>query len=152
LSMSSPNRPIEILLVEDNPGDVVLIQEMLGDTETRYNLKVAYDGDAAIQQLYADGHARKPTPDIILLDLKLPQMSGHQVLATVKGDPELWRIPVIVLTSSSSDEDIAKAYDYHANCYITKPVGLESYYKVMRSIEEFWFNVVTLPTEVSHNK
>jgi chemotaxis family two-component system response regulator Rcp1 len=152
LSMSSPNRPIEILLVEDNPGDVVLIQEMLGDTETRHNLKVAYNGDEAIRQLYADGHARKPTPDIILLDLKLPQMSGHQVLATVKGDPELWRIPVIVLTSSSSDEDIAKAYDYHANCYITKPVGLENYYRVMRSIEEFWFKVVTLPTEVNQNK
>lgn len=150
--MNQPNRPMEILLVEDNPGDVRLIQEMLSDTELKHNLRVASDGGEAMQQLYVDGLARKPIPDIILLDLNLPQLSGHEVLAAVKGDPELWRIPVIVLTSSTSEEDIVKAYDNHANCYIAKPVGLESYYKVMKSIEEFWFKVATLPTELGVNR
>lgn len=150
--MNHPNRPMEILLVEDNPGDVRLIQEMLSDTELKHNLRVASDGGEAMQQLYVDGLARKPIPDIILLDLNLPQLSGHEVLAAVKGDPELWRIPVIVLTSSTSEEDIVKAYDNHANCYIAKPVGLESYYKVMKSIEEFWFKVATLPTELGVNR
>jgi two-component system, chemotaxis family, response regulator Rcp1 len=138
-------RPIEILLVEDNPGDVRLIQEILKETEIKHNLKIAYDGKEAMQALYEGNHARRPMPDLILLDLKLPGVSGHQVLATVKEDPELLRIPVIVLTSSTSEEDVARAYNRHANCYISKPVGLDQYFKVVRSIEEFWLNIVTLP-------
>jgi two-component system, chemotaxis family, response regulator Rcp1 len=141
------DRPIEILLVEDNPGDVRLIHEILKDTKIRHNLKVAYDGKEAMEALYEGGHAQRMMPDLILLDLKLPGISGHQVLATVKGDPDLLRIPVIVLTSSTSEEDIARAYAHHANCYITKPVGLDQYYRAVRCIEEFWLNIVTLPTE-----
>ncbi len=143
--MNSPSRAVEILLVEDNPGDVRLIQEILKDAEIEYMLRVAKDGKEAMDLLYEDGHARQPVPDLVLLDLKLPRVSGHQLLATIKEDPELWRIPVIVLTSSANEEDLAQAYDHHANCYITKPVGLEKYYEVIRSIEEFWLRVVTLP-------
>jgi two-component system, chemotaxis family, response regulator Rcp1 len=141
------DRPIEILLVEDNLGDVRLIQEILKETEIKHNLKIAYDGKEAMQALYDGNYARRPMPDLILLDLKLPGISGHQVLATVKEDPELLSIPVIVLTSSTSEEDVARAYNRHANCYITKPVGLDQYFKVVRSIEEFWLNIVTLPME-----
>ena len=139
-------RPIEILLVEDNPGDVRLIKELLKGSKFKYNVRVAGDGDEAIQALYEGGWPRLPMPDLILLDLKLPRVSGHKVLAIIKKDAILSRVPVIVLTSSSSEEDIAIAYGLHANCYITKPMSLEQYNDFIRTLEDFWLRVATLPS------
>ena len=141
------DRPIDLLLVEDNPGDVRLIQELLKGSKFRYNVRVAGDGEEALQELYENGLPRLPLPDLILLDLKLPRVSGQKVLARIKGDAMLSRIPVIVLTSSSSEEDIATAYGLHANCYITKPMSLEHYNDFLRSMEDFWLRVVTLPSQ-----
>jgi len=148
--MSEPinGRPVEILLVEDNPGDVRLTQEALKEAKVRNNLYVARDGEDALAFLNREGgHAQAPRPDLILLDLNLPKKSGREVLAEIKSCPELMRIPVVVLTTSRAEEDILKAYDLNVNCYITKPVDLEQFIHVVKSIEDFWLTIVKLPSE-----
>ena len=140
-------RPIEILLVEDNPADVRLTVEVLKDGRILNNLEVVSDGVEALERLGCTGkYGGKLCPDLVLLDLNLPRMDGREVLARMRQDEALARIPVIVLTTSSSEVDVLEAYDLHANCYITKPVELEDFVGVVRSIEEFWLTVVRLPT------
>ncbi len=139
-------KAIEIILVEDNPGDVFLTQAALEDAKINNNLHVAVDGKEAIAFLYQQGeYGDAPRPDVILLDLNLPKKSGREVLAEIKNDDNLRRIPVVILTSSSSDQDILRSYNLHANCYITKPIDLEQFAHVVKSIENFWFKIVTLP-------
>jgi CheY-like chemotaxis protein len=139
-------RTAEILLVEDDPGDILLTREMLKDAGVVSDLAVVENGIDAIAYLRRTGrYAQAVRPDIILLDLNLPKKDGREVLAEIKQDPDLRLIPVIVLTTSRSAEDITRCYDLHANCYITKPLGLEQFGRVVRSIGEFWFSVVTLP-------
>jgi len=142
-------RLIEILLVEDNPGDVRLTREAMSEAKVRNSLSVAGDGVEALAFLRREGlHANAPRPDIVLLDLNLPRKDGRQVLAEVKADPELRRLPVVILTTSKAEEDILKTYDLHANCFITKPVDFDQFVKVVRSIEHFWLSIVTLPPPV----
>ena len=144
--METIYEPIEILLVEDNLGDVRLTQEVLNDGKVRNNMSVVKDGMDAVSFLQQTGeYADAPRPDIILLDLNLPKKDGREVLAEIKADPDLKNIPVVVLTTSSAEQDIFKAYDLHANCYITKPVDLDQFIKVIRSIEDFWLTIVKLP-------
>jgi CheY-like chemotaxis protein len=144
----STGRPVEILLVEDNPGDVRLTQEALREGKVRNHLAVASDGVEAIAYLRKEGeHAGAVRPDLILLDLNLPRKDGREVLAEIKGDPTLRHIPVVVLTSSQAEEDIARAYHLHANCYVTKPVDLDQFIRVVESIEDFWFTIVKLPPD-----
>ena len=139
-------KPIEILLVEDNPGDVRLTREALKEGKVLNNLQVARDGVDALAFLrQEDPHKDAIRPDIILLDLNLPRMDGRELLAEIKSDPGLRRIPVVILTTSKSEEDILKTYDLHANCYITKPVDLEQFIEVVQSVEDFWFTIVKLP-------
>jgi chemotaxis family two-component system response regulator Rcp1 len=138
--------PVEILLVEDNPGDVRLTIEALKDAKVRNNLHVAKDGVEAMAFLRQEGeYADVPRPDVILLDLNLPKKDGREVLAEIKADPDLKRIPVVVLTVSQAEEDILKTYNLHANCYITKPVDLDQFLTVVKSIEDFWLTIVRLP-------
>ena len=140
--------PIEVLLVEDSPGDVRLTQEAFKDAKVHINLHVASDGAKAIIFLRREGeHSNAPRPDLILLDLNLPKKDGREVLAKIKGDPGLKSIPVVILTTSSSEADILRSYQLHANCYITKPVGLEGFLTVVKSIDNFWLSVVKLPRE-----
>ena len=137
---------VEILLVEDNPGDVRLTQEVLKDGKVRNNMSVVMDGVDAISFLQQTGeYAGAPRPDIILLDLNLPKKDGREVLAEIKADPDLKNIPIVVLTTSSAEQDIFRSYDLHANCYITKPVDLDQFIRVIRSIEDFWLTIVKLP-------
>ena len=148
MSSQTISRPIDVLLVEDNPGDVRLTREALKEGKIRNNLHVARDGVEALAFLRREGeHADAPRPDVILLDLNLPRKDGREVLTEVKGDPALRQIPVVILTSSQAEEDICRAYDLHANCYISKPVDLDQFIRVVKSIEEFWFTVVKLPPE-----
>ena len=141
-------RPVEILLVEDSPGDVRLTQEALKDAKVRNNMYVATDGEEALAFLHREGkHADVPRPDLILLDLNLPKKNGREVLSEIKSNCELMRIPVVVLTTSVAEEDILRAYDLNANCYITKPVDLDQFIRVVKSIEDFWLTIVKLPTE-----
>lgn len=140
------NRPVEILLVEDNPGDVRLTAEAFKEGKIFNNLSVVPDGQAAMDFLNRrDEYHDAPRPDVILLDLNLPKKSGREVLAELKDDPQLRRIPVVVLTTSTAEEDIFKSYDLHANCYITKPVDFEQFMAVIQSIEGFWLAMVKLP-------
>jgi CheY-like chemotaxis protein len=140
-------RPIEVLLVEDNPGDVRLTREALKEGKVHNNLHVAPDGVEALAFLRREGrHADAVRPDLILLDLNLPRKGGREVLEEIKSDPALRHIPVVILTSSSAEQDIARAYDLHANCYISKPVDLDQFITVVKSIEDFWFTVVKLPS------
>ena len=139
-------RPIEILLVEDNPGDVRLTEEALKEGKVYNNLHWAKDGVEALEFLQREGkHAKAPRPDIILLDLNLPKKDGREVLAVIKRDDRLKHIPVVVLTTSKADEDVLRSYELHANCYVTKPVDLEKFIVVVQSIDRFWLTVVTLP-------
>jgi len=141
-------KPIEILLVEDNPGDVRLTREALKEGKVLNHLSVAQDGIEAMAFLRREGkYARKIHPDIILLDLNLPKKDGREVLAEIKQDPNLLRIPVVILTTSKAEEDIIKTYDLHANCFITKPVDLDQFITVVQSIEDFWFTIVKLPPD-----
>mgnify|MGYP001569239482 CR=1 FL=1 len=141
-------KPIEILLVEDNPGDVRLAREALKDGKVLNNLMVAEDGEVALQMLRKEGKYRdSTTPDIVLLDLNLPKKDGLEVLQEIKSDPDLKVIPVVILTTSESDEDILKSYKLHANCYITKPVDLLQFLQVIKTIESFWVSIVSLPTK-----
>ena len=143
---SSDGRPIGILLVEDNPGDVRLTREALKEGKVRNNLSVADDGVKAIDFLYRRGpYAQAPRPDLILLDLNLPRKDGRQVLAEIKTDAALRAIPVVVLTTSQADEDVVKAYDLHVNCYITKPIDLLQFLNVVKAIEDFWLTIVKMP-------
>ena len=145
--MGNHSRPIEVLLVEDNPGDVRMTQEALKEGRFINHLNVVSDGVEATDFLWRRGKFQTaPRPDLILLDLNLPRKNGREVLREIKADPELRRIPVMVLTTSKADQDLHRAYDLHANCYITKPVDLDQFLTVVRSIEHFWFNIVTLPT------
>jgi CheY-like chemotaxis protein len=139
-------RPIEILLVEDNPGDIRLTQEALRDNKVRNNMAVARDGAEAMAILRREGqYADSPRPDLILLDLNLPKIDGREVLRRIKDDKELQVIPVVILTSSTDEQDVLKAYGLHANCYVPKPVELEQFMEVVRSIEGFWLTIVSLP-------
>ena len=140
--------PIEVLLVEDSPGDVRLTREAFKDAKVHINLHVASDGAKAMIFLRReDEHSNAPRPDLILLDLNLPKKDGREVLAEIKGNPKLKSIPVVILTTSSSEADILRSYQLHANCYITKPVGLEGFLTVVKSIDSFWLSVVQLPRE-----
>jgi two-component system, chemotaxis family, response regulator Rcp1 len=140
--------PIEVLLVEDSPGDVRLTREAFKDAKVHINLHVASDGAEAMAFLGREGvHSNAPRPDLILLDLNLPKKDGREVLAELKESPALKCIPVVILTTSASEADIQGSYQRHANCYITKPVDLEGFLKVVKSIDSFWLSVVKLPRE-----
>ncbi|HEX75653.1 MAG TPA: response regulator [Dehalococcoidia bacterium] len=140
------SRPIEILLVEDNPGDARLTQEALKDAKVLNELHVVEDGVEALDFLRQQGkHTRAVRPDLILLDLNLPRKDGREVLAEIKSDVNLRRIPVVILTISKVDEDIIRTYDLHANCYITKPVDLDRFMEVIKAVEDFWLAIVKLP-------
>jgi CheY-like chemotaxis protein len=144
----SVGRPIEILLVEDNPGDARLAWEAIRDAKVANNLRWVPDGVEALAFLRREGRfADSPRPDLILLDLNLPRKDGREVLAEIKNDESLRRIPVVVLTTSQADEDIDKAYHLNANCYISKPVDLEQFIKIVNAIENFWLTIVKLPSE-----
>ena len=137
---------IDILLVEDNEGDARLAQEALRESKIRNSLYHVVDGVEAMDFLHKQGkYAQVPRPDLILLDLNLPRMDGREVLAAIKGDENLKRIPVVILTTSSDEADIFKSYNLHANCYITKPLGLDQFIQVVKSIEDFWLTIVKLP-------
>ena len=139
-------KPIEILVVEDNPGDARLVKETLKDVKILNNLGIAKDGQEALDFLHREGdYAEAPHPDLILLDLNLPKKDGREVLREIKADKNLKRIPVVVLTTSKAEEDILRSYDLQANCYITKPVDLDEFIKVIKSIESFWLTIVKLP-------
>ena len=145
-----PLRPVsdafDILLVEDNPGDARLAQEALKEGRLSTRLRVVVDGVEAMAYLRREGEfAGAPRPHLMLLDLNLPRKDGRQVLAEMKADPDLRRIPVVVLTTSQAEQDILRSYDLHANCYITKPVDLDHFIAVVRAIEEYWCAVATLP-------
>lgn len=142
------SRPVEILMVEDNPGDVRLTQEALRDGKVRNVIHSVSDGVAALEFLRREGqYTNAPRPDVILLDLNLPRKDGREVLADIKADPNLLSIPVVILTSSAAEDDIAQSYSLHANAYVTKPVGLEEFIKIIKSIEGFWLEIVKLPNE-----
>ena len=144
--MVQPNDMIEILLVEDNPGDVELTREAFEEGKIRNRLHIVGDGVEALAFLRRAGHyAAQPRPDIVLLDLNLPKKSGLEVLGEMKADPDLRTIPVVVLTTSRAEEDVARSYQAHANCYIAKPVDFEKFMVVVRSLEDFWLSVVRLP-------
>ena len=139
-------RPIEILLIEDNPGDARLTQEALREARVHNRLSHVHDGVEAMAFVRREApHTNAPPPDLILLDLNLPKKDGREVLQEIKSDSRLQRIPVVVLTTSKAEEDVLKTYQLHANCYVTKPVDLEQFIKVVRSIDNFWLTVVTLP-------
>jgi chemotaxis family two-component system response regulator Rcp1 len=141
-------RSIEILLVEDNPGDARLTLEGMREAKVKNRMHVVEDGVEAMAFLRRQGrHSEAPRPDLILLDLNLPRKDGRAVLSEVKADPDLKRIPVVILTTSRAEEDVLKAYDLHANCYVTKPVDLSQFLKIVALIDEFWVNVVTLPKQ-----
>ena len=141
-------RLVEILLVEDNPGDVLLTREALKEGKVLNNLHVAHDGEEALKFLHKeDPYQDVPTPDIVLLDLNLPKVNGREVLAEVKSDPVLRRIPVVVLTTSQAEEDIIRSYDLHANCYIAKPLDLDQFITVIKTVEDFWVSIVKLPNK-----
>jgi chemotaxis family two-component system response regulator Rcp1 len=138
--------PIEILLVEDNPGDTRLIQEALKDSKIYNTLSTVIDGRAALEYLRKEGRYEKvSTPDLILLDLDLPHISGREVLETVKADKKLRQIPIVILTVSPSEQDVLNSYDMHVNAYIKKPLDLDQFVKVIGTIEDFWFTIVKLP-------
>jgi CheY-like chemotaxis protein len=140
-------RPVEILLIEDNPGDVELAREGLRECKIRNNLYAVGDGVEASAFLHRKGvYASSPRPDLIILDLNLPKRDGRDLLREIKEDEELMRIPVVILTTSAAEEDILRSYSLHANCYVTKPLGLDQFLHVVRSIETFWFTIVQLPS------
>ncbi len=137
---------VEILLVEDNPGDIRLAKEALKESKISNNLHCVVDGMAALAYLQKEGEYSKAVkPDLIILDLNLPKVSGHEVLEKIKTTPGLRRIPVVILTSSDAEEDIIRSYDRYANCYIRKPIGIECFISVVNNIENFWFQLVRLP-------
>jgi two-component system, chemotaxis family, response regulator Rcp1 len=141
-----PPRPIIVLMIEDNPTDVLIAKEGLFSANMPNTLHVADDGIEAMEFLRQRGkYADAPRPDLILLDLNMPRMNGQEVLAVIKADDDLKHIPVVILTTSRSEEDVSKAYGLHANCFISKPVDFDEFTKVMQTIQDFWFSVATLP-------
>ncbi len=141
-------QPIDILLVEDNPGDARLTQEVLKDSKVKNTLHIVTDGVEAMDFLYRRGSFQAaPRPDIILLDLNLPRMDGREVLHAIKDEESLRRIPIVVMTTSDDDHDILQAYDLYANCYITKPVDFQRFIEIVKTIENFWFSIVRLPPD-----
>jgi chemotaxis family two-component system response regulator Rcp1 len=147
MELSGP-QPIQVLLVEDSPGDIRLTQEALKDAKIHINLHVVRDGEQAMSFLMREGeHANAPRPDLILLDLNLPKKDGREVLQEIKESPTLKIIPVVILTTSAAEADILRSYLLHANCYITKPVSLDGFLTVVKSIEDFWMSVVRLPSK-----
>jgi chemotaxis family two-component system response regulator Rcp1 len=146
MNASASVSPVEILIVEDNPGDARLAREGLNECKIRNNLHVVDDGVKALAFLRRQGeYARTPRPDLILLDLNLPKKDGREVLREIKEDESLRLIPIVVLTTSKAEEDIVRSYSLHANCYVTKPLGLQQFVQVVQSIEDFWFSIVKLP-------
>lgn len=146
MNEAPPGRPMEILMVEDNPCDVRLTVEAFRDAKVANNMHLAADGEEAIEFLRRKGrHRNAPRPDLILLDLNLPKMNGREVLAEIKADPETRCIPVVVLTTSGDSKDITAAYELHTNAYITKPVDLDRFVTIVKAVEDFWFSVVKLP-------
>jgi two-component system response regulator len=144
----TPDQPLKVLLVEDDPGDVIIAREALAAGRLSTNLHVVSDGVEALAYLRRDGgYADAARPDLILLDLNLPRKSGHEVLAEVKQDPDLRRIPVVVLTTSQAQEDVVKSYDLHASVHVSKPVDFDNYTKVVRQIDEFYGSVAELPEQ-----
>ena len=144
--MDAPSKVVEILLIEDNPGDARLAREALRDAKVRNNLSWVPDGVEGMAYLKRQGkYGQSPRPDLILLDLNLPRKDGREVLSEIKADENLRRIPVVILTTSQAEEDILRAYHLNANCYITKPVDLEQFMKVVKTIEDFWLTIVRLP-------
>jgi two-component system response regulator len=144
--MAAMGRPIEILMIEDNPGDVRLTKEALKSNKISNNLHVCQDGEEGLDYLFQrNGFETAVRPDLVLLDLNLPKVNGREILKSVKEDPTLRRIPIVVLTSSEAEEDIVKSYDLHANSYISKPVDFDQFITVVKTIEEFWLSVVKLP-------
>lgn len=142
----SKANPIEILLVEDMEQDIDLTKEALADARITNNLRVVTDGELALEYLFKQNqYSEAPTPDLILLDLNLPKKSGFDVMKAIKADDHLKRIPVVVLTTSDSEHDVLKSYDLHANCYITKPVDMKQFMKIITMLEEFWLMIVKLP-------
>ena len=138
--------PIDVLLVEDNPGDARLAQEALAENKLKLNLHVVRDGEQALAFVNREGeYEDAPTPDLVLLDLNLPRKSGREVLASIKNDPALKRLPVVVLTSSQAEQDILESYNLHANCYIQKPLDFEQFMTVVKNVGNFWFSIVKLP-------
>ncbi len=148
MNRTPPHTPSEILLIEDNPGDVRLTLE--GLKSDKININVVNDGAEALVYLRKKGSfSSSPRPDLILLDLNLPKKNGHEVLTEIKNDPDLKRIPVVIMTGSQAQEDIIKSYKLHANCYVTKPVDVDQFLKVVKTIQEFWFTIVKLPQNES---
>ncbi|OJZ72951.1 two-component system response regulator [Mycobacterium paraffinicum] len=146
--MTSDGRAIDILLVEDDPGDELITREAFEHNKLNNRLHVAHDGEEGLDYLYRRGRFQDaPRPDLILLDLNLPKYDGRQLLEKVKSDPDLARIPVVVLTTSSAEEDILRSYKLHANAYVTKPVDLDQFMKAVRQIDEFFVQVVRLPSQ-----
>ncbi len=144
--MTSAGRAIDILLVEDDPGDELITREAFEHNKLKNNLHVAHDGEEGLNFLYRrDGFEDAPRPELILLDLNLPKYDGRQLLEKIKSDPDLARIPVVVLTTSSAEVDILRSYNLHANAYVTKPVDLDQFMKAVRQIDEFFVQVVRLP-------
>lgn len=142
------NRPIDLLLVEDNPGDIRLTQEAFKTGRFAVRLNIALDGVEAVDFLHRRGKFENaPRPELILLDLNLPRKNGREVLSEIKADPDLKRIPVLVITTSRAEQDVSNAYGLNANCYITKPLAFDDFIKVVHSIEDFWLTKATLPTE-----
>ncbi len=144
--MKNKFKAVEILLIEDNPGDVRLTIEALKESKIMNNMHVADDGIEALSFLKKEGiYKDKPRPDLIILDLNLPKKDGREVLGEIKSDDSLKQIPIVILTTSEAEEDIIKSYELHANCYITKPVDMEQFIKVVKSVGDFWFSIVMLP-------
>jgi CheY-like chemotaxis protein len=149
MSLEHTGRAAEFLLVEDNPGDVRLTCEALTESKVKNNLSIVGDGMEAMAFLHREGkYADAPRPDVILLDLNLPKKNGLEVLAEIKADASLKRIPVVIITSSEAEQDVLRTYDLHVNCYVNKPVDLEQFIKVVQSIETFWLTIVKLPSEI----
>jgi CheY-like chemotaxis protein len=144
--MTPAGRPVEVLLVEDDPGDILITREAFAHHKIHNTLRVARDGQEGLDYLYQRGsHEGAARPDLILLDLNLPKYDGHQLLEKIKSDPALCHIPVVVLTTSAAEEDILRSYRLHANAYVTKPVGFEQFMNAIRQIDEFFVQVVCLP-------
>ena len=145
--MVKDNRPVNILLIEDNPGDVRLTQEAFKEGKVNTKLDIVMDGVEAIKYLRKQGsYADSSTPDLILLDLNLPKRDGREVLEEIKADSELKRIPIVILTTSNAEQDIIKSYNLHVNCYINKPVDFDKFFDIIQKIQDFWLKTAILPT------